>query len=219
MGRCFVLNRTALLLALLLSACALPKQPIPGGAHARVYVLRLTPVGLVKSAGTGVFVARSAFGSVLLTARHVIEGAVLLVVASSRGQARSRVVAVHPTEDLAAVLVPHEAEERAAVAETSPAIGDRLRVLGSQLSGDPTLADGIVSSPAVPCRLSPGTRHCRMSTVPVGPGHSGAGVFDEVGRLVGIVMAYQAVRPHFAIHVGLRAVRELLALVPAAPVQ
>ena len=62
-------------------------------------------------------------------------------------------------------------------------VGQRLYVVGYARGNQQSLGEGLVSA-----MLDPGTGRDRIqTTIPSSPGLLGAGVFDEEGRLVGIV--------------------------------
>lgn len=202
------------LLLLFSVSCFLPRQALQLGAHARIYTIKLTAGGAEGGMGTGVFVRRTEKGAIVLTARHVVEGAFLIVVQSSRGRAVATVAATHASADIVALQVAMEPEALISVARLPPSVEDRVRALGTSPLDTPAVVSGMVSTVPVICERGHTRQDCRYSTLPVGPGFSGSAVVNDDGQLVGVILGFMRMRPFLGVYADLPAISELLNMVP-----
>lgn len=184
-----------------------PSLPVPVAMNARAASENLKPLVAViapsrrswlshqliptTSLGAGVLLHANAEGYLFVTARHVLDGSLLgnagagtgaLVAMASGTWSAAEVIARHKNLDLLLLWVPRESgkgdfsQPIARLPESSE--GESVFVIGHPEGLRFTLSTGIISS-------------LRGSTIqmsaPVSPGNSGGPVFDEVGKLVGIV--------------------------------
>lgn len=153
--------------------------------------------------GSGVIVGSD---GVVLTNRHIIEHMEIIRVVTADGTRYAGKVMWRSEEkdDLAVVRVFDIMGEYSATYEQKPlnlhvarlrcsplSVGDNVFTIGHPYGTPAALARGYVSGVGVP-------RALRLA-IPVYPGNSGGGVFDEDGRLVGLISRARAVPTFFGI--------------------
>lgn len=143
--------------------------------------------------------ARSCFGvgtgsgfaitdQVLVTNRHVVEGADLLQVSTWDGQTLDVAISgVAMTEDLALVLVRGQLPVSLEL-HARPRLGDEVVAVGYPLGGELTFSHGRVLGEDSIDAFGRQTPVVRMSNT-IQPGNSGGPLLDEEGRVVGVVFA------------------------------
>ena len=196
---------TALLVLLCLAAC---RFDVPLHTTVRIRTATLTHTGLDFGSGTAFAVAYTKKGgTLLLTAAHVAAPGDLLAVQIRERKAieRAKLVAWDATADLALfeisvrlpMLVPLGAP---------PRLGQRVWAITFDMGGK-VIVTGIVSTDAIDtCEEKRPDVKCRLTTLPTGPGYSGAAVVDRRGRLVGLLTAYVKTMPHLGIFVGVETI-------------
>lgn len=153
-----------------------------GARRSSTVQLHVTTCDGLRS-GTGVIA-----DGVVLTNRHVVDGALEVEVTTERGrQLVASGMSVHPTVDLAVVEI-EDAPRGARLADDPPAVGDDLVISGhpgsmdrteERASVDALMATGLVGDPTVVVR----------GDAAVVAGHSGSPAFDERGEVAALVYA------------------------------
>lgn len=191
--------------------CGLARTPPaagPGRFAVRLHVV--TDRGPASGSGT---VVNSPAGPVVLTAKHVVEGAVALAVMAPNGRwYPATVLATDPAADLAAVSWaggPGFAE----VGEGTNA-GERVRMFGHPMARPLQSPKSGTVVGLVGLSVG-GVREGFNAGLASEPGDSGAGVFDDAGKVVGVVIL--GTTPASAAGIAERAVtvRKFLATVTA----
>lgn len=113
--------------------------------------------------GSGVVVADGA----VLTARHVADGI------------KEFETHLHPSHDVALVRMPTTGKTAAQIAPRSTRTGEKVLLVGIAQSRSEVISGGFSGKSLLDPNIG-------MHTAENGPGLSGAGVFDDNGRLVGI---------------------------------
>lgn len=123
----------------------------------------------------------------LVTACHVVDGAVAVVV--NQGQATIKVSQVMRDPDAARDLCVLTTDQRFPLpaVEIAPIegvkVGQRVYAIGSPNGLELTLSEGLVSALRP---KAPGQLPIVQTSAPISPGSSGGGLFDTEGRLVGV---------------------------------
>jgi len=162
--------------------------------------------------GAGVIVMRNSAGALLLTANHVIAGTPLLTVIGADGKLGEAVVLRTDAErDLALIFAKGLTGSPARLAERQAEIGERLWVAG--IHAFPThgvyVVPGTVSTEPGPCISA--AHGCFLARIESGPGSSGNPVFDQSGRLTGMLQGGTEHHPRLAWVIGLQNIIEFLA--------
>jgi protein-L-isoaspartate(D-aspartate) O-methyltransferase len=137
----------------------------------------------ITGGGSGVILHRD---GIIVTNRHVIENASLIVARLANGSffIVDRVLLEDEDWDMAFLSVPGRNLPVLAVsASDSPAVGDKVYAIGSPQGLEQTLSDGIISGLR---REHSQSLPVIQTTAPVSPGSSGGALVDTDGRLVGI---------------------------------
>ncbi len=129
--------------------------------------------------GSGVVVETG----VVVTNCHVARRGAALRIRQDRERFEARVVIADEAHDLCKLSAPGLSAPPVRLGQVaSLRIGQKVYAIGSPQGLDLTLSDGMVSS------LRDGPDGTLVQTsAPISPGSSGGGLFDEAGRLVGIV--------------------------------
>ena len=152
-----------------------------------------------KSLGTAFAVG----GNVLVTSRHVVEGATTIELANTGGQ-RFRARVLLPAVDVdIAYLVPATTQRLSylTMAADVPPIGTKLVVIGSPAGLDGTLTTGTVSQ----LRPFKGRLVLQFEGF-VSPGNSGGPIMDLEGKVLGIVMARGSPEVALGVNIGVSTV-------------
>lgn len=141
--------------------------------------------------GSGFFI--NGEGSVV-TASHILAGAVEIQVTSKRGRLYKQVTVAKDNHDadvaVLAVAGAAGSEPYLSLADSSAvAVGERILVVGHPLGLDYTLSEGIVSARRA---IEATGVEVIQFTAPVSAGCSGSPLLDERGRVVGIVSVSQS---------------------------
>jgi hypothetical protein len=149
-----------------------------------------------NSGGSGVCVACEDGLSLVLTNRHITGGARSATVTSGGVTRPAVVVAVHPGDDLALVVVRAELPV-AALAAADPRDGEAVRLYGYAWNGQGKLVlkEGKASTPDGP--------HFRSTLAPVS-GDSGGGVFNDRGELVSVNHGFEGTYERRGPQLGVR---------------
>ena len=196
-------------LLLLLSAC-LASPPDPETPAATAPTAEPTPVTVeplraegterfarevtlrVRNLGCGRVVTGSAVaiaGDLLVTNRHVVEGAEALEVTTWDGVTMTVDIARAATShDIAVAEVNGALPDAAAVAPDDPEPGDRVLVAGYPGGGALSVAEGRMVA-RTSDRLFGADAGALALDVEVAPGSSGGPVLDPDGRVVGVIYA------------------------------
>lgn len=186
----------------------------------RANVLVRCRAGGGEATGSGVVIGRDDGAIYALTNRHVVdcgERGVLTVatLGASERPARLRWSAPGDLDAVVLSVVLTRDEEREALpvsAGDAPRIGDPVFAVGNPLGYEATYTAGVLSAMRV---IGDGGRKVRVLQVQasVSPGHSGGGLYDARGALVGI-NTWTAPRP-VAEGIGFAlSARDVLALFP-----
>ncbi len=146
----------------------------------------------VRNLGCGRVVTGSAVaidGDLLVTNRHVVEGADALEVTTWDGTTMTVAVArAATTHDIAVAEVGGELPNVAPVAAADPEPGDRVLVAGYPGGGGLSLEEGRMVA-RTSDRLFGADAGALALDVEVAPGSSGGPVLDRDGQLVGVIYA------------------------------
>ena len=121
--------------------------------------------------------------STLLTNCHVLTGRPFVVLVQGSATAEARIERADPSTDRC-ILTTQSATLNPVGGVRSwetLTVGERVYTIGAPSGLEQTLGEGLVSG----LRRVDGTRIVQ-TTAPISPGSSGGGLFDSVGRLVGI---------------------------------
>jgi hypothetical protein len=181
----FAARRALLVVALLLAAPASAQQLSPRqiAAQARPGVVLITAKDGSATIGRGSGFLVSEDG-VLVTNRHVIEGATSLQVQLASGEIFDRVLFVSEDErrDLVVLRIPGSRLSPLIIADDRTVeVGDPVYVMGNPLGLEGTFSDGLVSAR----RVLDGVALIQI-TAPISPGSSGGPVLDHSGRVIGV---------------------------------
>jgi hypothetical protein len=146
-------------------------------------VLALDDKRVICSQASGFFFDES---GAVLTNFHVIDGYPNLVIKLSDGTSHNvtKILAQHPDLDLAivATATPKEKSIPLAIADHLPDIGSNVSVIGTPRGFSLTLSTGILSG-----KRKIDNFDFIQTTAPVSPGSSGSPVFDENGKILGMI--------------------------------
>jgi serine protease Do len=167
-------------LALSLSACA-TTQNAPSQTSAAKIIIG-------AGHGSGVYIGNG----IILTAAHVVMNIPtrlgiqdMTVKSSSGGQQTGRVLWFSNEYDVAAILVKDTKEYRAALLTCIPSkVGDSIITIGSPLNDDFLRINGTVAGVN---KFGTLAKKVTVAAMPIAPGSSGGGVFNEYGQVIGIV--------------------------------
>lgn len=146
----------------------------------------------------------------ILTNYHVVEGGTFFDVASSgvKGKVKTisaRPAACAPDQDLAELELSSPTQLHAVKKATGvPEIGSRVYAIGSPLTLEGTLTEGVVSQ-----FRDFGERKLIQTTAAISPGSSGGGLFNSRGELVGITTLSISVGQSLNFAVSLAGLRPL----------
>lgn len=144
---------------------------------------------VTEGAGSGVIVSADGY---IITNDHVISGASRITVTTRSGEEyEAELVGTDPQTDVAVIKVEASGLSAAAmgdssalqVGQTAIAIGNPLGELGG------TVTDGIISALSREITLGGEKMTLLQTNAAINPGNSGGGLFDDRGRLIGIVNA------------------------------
>jgi tetratricopeptide (TPR) repeat protein len=134
--------------------------------------------------GTGFFVNREGD---IITNRHVLEGARQAEVKTTGGKSyRVRGVLADDKEgDLIRLTIDLQGNTTLpmSLSASTPAVGERVFVIGTPLGLEETVSDGIISA----VREIPQFGKIIQLTAPISPGSSGSPVMNMKGELIGVV--------------------------------
>ena len=144
---------------------------------------------VTEGAGSGVIISSDGY---IITNNHVIEGADKIMVTTRSGESYEAVLVGTDAQTDVAVIKVEASGLKAAqygdsntlqVGQTAVAIGNPLGELGG------TVTDGIISALSREITIDGETMTLLQTNAAINPGNSGGGLFDDQGRLVGIVNA------------------------------
>lgn len=144
---------------------------------------------ITEGAGSGVIISSDGY---IVTNNHVIAGASKITVRLRDGSTYSASLkGTDSTTDLAVVKIEASGLKAASlgssgnlqVGETAVAIGNPLGQLGG------TVTDGIISALDRSIVIDGKTMNLMQTNAAINPGNSGGGLFDNKGKLIGIVVA------------------------------
>ena len=184
---------------------------------AKKYLNSVVLIAADDGSGTGLVVGSTGY---ILTCHHVVAGAEKLTVSYRIGaggavnirKATAQVVASNAEKDLALLKIDIPVKftpvplGQAEKVET----GGAVTVIGNPGLGDSTLnwtvTDGIVSNP----RQVVSGRTLLQTSAQVNPGSSGGPVFDDTGKLIGVVVLKGTEKEQLGFAVPVDQVREFL---------
>ncbi len=146
-------------------------------------------ISSIRGHGTMFPVRRLRNGIIFMTAKHVTKGLGLHMTAyhPNFGVIRTgiKVLKLHPTLDIATIFVPIVDQRiRPVLVGETPKLGDRCTVVAYPGPGRRRITEGNICGPDT------------MSAQIIG-GSSGGPVFDETGRLIGVVRAVDVLNVGF----------------------
>ncbi|SDB34176.1 Trypsin-like peptidase domain-containing protein [Desulfonatronum thiosulfatophilum] len=176
--------KKALVFAMLSMFCVLPAHAGTAGSVFQI-AARSTVVVFAHgmrgstSVGTGVVLS----DRVIATNCHVIDGAVSLLVRFEQREYPASRGFADPKRDLCMLTVSNVSADPATIGNSGNlTVGTRVYAVGTPHGLELTLSEGIVSG----FRQDKTGRYIQTTT-PVSPGSSGGGLYDEHGRLVGLM--------------------------------
>ena len=160
------------------AAAAAARAPEPA-AHAGA-----APAERPSSTGTAFFVGGQGY---LITNHHVVADCRRIV---SREHGELERVASDPVADLALLRAPHAPARWASLRADPARLGEPIYVFGFPLAGMPLSTGGNFTSGLVSAQVGIRNDANRLQiSAPVQPGNSGGAVFDQAGRVVGVVQS------------------------------
>lgn len=156
-----------------------------------------------KTSGSSTLVRSGPDGSDFLTNAHVCKGAKKGGIVILDGKTYE-MAAIKPSQhvDLCLVHVKEDLKRGIELADKSPKIGDEIMTGGYPLTLPIVIQKGFTSR-----ILNIGTRAApepaMLTSILVQHGHSGTGVFDKEGKLVGVIQAYRPDKKSDTIGFGL----------------
>jgi S1-C subfamily serine protease len=149
----------------------------------------------VRNVGCGRLSTGSGFAldaHTLVTNKHVVAEAAELQISTYDGHdLTASAASTANLADLALVRTDGELPSWATLADTDPAIGDPVTVVGYPEGRALTVTDGhVVATTTDPLHVSLG--EVLVTDAPVEPGSSGSAALDSQGRVVGVVYAKNA---------------------------
>lgn len=136
--------------------------------------------------GTGFYVAHD---GTLITNNHVVAACSEMRISDGDKGIVAKVIAVDPDRDLALLRAPRPVDAVAVFRGDKLGLGENVVVVGFPLSGllssSPIVTSGIVSALA---GMHDNAREMQISA-PIQPGNSGGPLFDNTGRIAGVVVA------------------------------
>lgn len=144
---------------------------------------------VTSGAGSGVIVDSNGY---IVTNNHVIEGANKISVRLKSGETyQAQLIGTDSKTDLAVIKIEATGLRAAVYGSSSTlTVGELAVVIGNplgQLGG--TVTHGIISALDREIELNHETHNLLQTDAAINPGNSGGGLFDENGKLVGIVVA------------------------------
>lgn len=214
-GRPVLCSRLGTLLVLVLfavtplpvSAQELTPRDIAARTRSAVVLITALADGAEISQGSGFLVSSD---GLLVTNRHVVEGADALRVQLSTGEIYDQVYYVSDDErrDLAVLRIPATGLSWLGIGDDqSIAVGDPVYVMGNPLGLEGTFSNGLVSGK----RMVAGVRLLQISA-PISPGSSGGPVLDAQGDAIGIATLILRDGQNLNLAVPARYAKGLLAL-------
>lgn len=163
------------------SVVAITTESVATDIWARQYV--------TSGAGSGVIYSEDGY---ILTNNHVIEGASNIKVTMHNGKEYdAKLVAADSQSDIAVIKIAEKdldpvvlnTEMKLSVGDLAVAIGNPLGTLAG------TATEGIISGLEREITLEGKTMTLLQISASINPGNSGGGVFDQNGKLIGLVVA------------------------------
>lgn len=145
-----------------------------------------------EGAGSGVILSEDGY---IVTNDHVIDGAASITVKTTDGQEYpAELVGTDPQTDIAVIkidasgLTPAEIgnSDTIEVGEPAIAVGNPLGSLGG------TVTTGVISAVGREITIENETMTLLQTDAAINPGNSGGGLFNEEGKLIGVVNAKQS---------------------------
>jgi putative serine protease PepD len=139
-----------------------------------------------RGLGSGVVYKK---GGLILTAAHVVEGVVDVVVRLSDGRrVNGTVLGADPDTDIAVIDAEADDLEVATLATDVPLdVGQMAIAIGSPFGLDSSVTSGIVSAVGRTLETEGGRAVSTVQTdAPINPGNSGGALADRTGRVIGI---------------------------------
>ncbi|MDD2534373.1 MAG: trypsin-like peptidase domain-containing protein [Eubacteriales bacterium] len=144
---------------------------------------------IAEGAGSGVIIGSD---GLIMTNNHVIEGASKMTVRLKDGQTfEATLLGTDSVTDVALIKIAATGlptaqlgdSDQLQVGDLAVAIGNPLGELGG------TVTDGIISALDREISLDNVTMNLLQTNAAINPGNSGGGLFDESGKLIGLVVA------------------------------
>lgn len=183
-----------LLLALTLSGCGFFKSLIPPAqaeppAEDKVNVVaRAVAQTIALQVDGRVFCSGVAAEGVFMTAHHCIEDGVAFQILYQNKVYPGAVTLVWAEADLAFVdAIGARVKDTIPMTDWEPDFGHRVIWLGYPLGMELMMGAGIVGNPSVPSPWEEETQNMLLVHGSFLPGNSGGPVFDQMGRLIGLV--------------------------------
>ncbi|NNF98611.1 MAG: tetratricopeptide repeat protein [Desulfobacteraceae bacterium] len=160
----------------------------------------------VNGIGSGFFINSE---GVLITSRHVLEGAFAADIRTSEGKVYkvTMVLAENRGQDLIKVQVeiPSTQVKWLELNPSIPSVAERVVVVGSPLGFDQTVSEGIVSG----IRFMPNVGNFFQISAPISQGSSGGPVLNSEGQVLGVVTFMLVMGQNLNFAVSVEGIHEL----------
>lgn len=147
---------------------------------------------VTKGAGSGVIISADGY---IVTNNHVIEGTRnISVTLHDKTVIDAKLIATDEQTDLAVIKIEKEGLSPAVFGDSSAVnVGDLAVAIGNplgRLAGSAT--EGIISGLEREITIDGRTMKLMQTSAAINPGNSGGGLFDQYGKLIGVVVAKSA---------------------------
>ena len=182
-----VLLLAAVLVMAVLGGAVLPNHPVTAedcyrlNAASVLYLRSYYASGTLKSTGSGFIVSSD---GLVVTAAHVVKnGDRFAAVCEDESELELTLVTSDEDADIAVLRLPEGQYRAVRLAEEAPDAGAVVRAIGFPIKGTDIITEGIVS--AQRAEVSGDER--MLVTCDIVNGMSGGPIFNEAGRVVGVV--------------------------------
>lgn len=136
-----------------------------------------------KGLGSGAVVARTENASYIITNYHVVKDANKIILYNRNTKYDGEIVICDTMRDLALLKAPRSIGAYMALAESDPALGEPVAVIGSPYGQRESVTVGVVS------HLDRNGGRWLQTDAPINPGNSGGPIINERGELVAVAVA------------------------------
>lgn len=170
-----------------------PSRPRRPATLAQVYAHVQSGVGLIQVTTCDGAVSGSGFlidPTTMVTAEHVVAGAVAVQVRLGGDVESAAVVGIDPADDLALLALPSQSGHAFELAAKDPGPGTPIAAIGFPLGGPKSLTQGTISGRDRTITTESGTfRGLLQTDTAINPGSSGGPLIDATGKVIGVADA------------------------------